>query len=327
MSKAPIRVLITQDCSSEATAVLSSRIGAEVVCAETPQPSAEELKGVHALLIRSRTKVNKDLLALATDLKIVASATSGFDHMDTLACQAKGITVVHCPEANQESAAQLTMTLMLDITRQMTFAHNNIKQGKWREGLARGIELTGLQLGIVGLGLIGGRVAELANAFKMKVVAYDPYQTDEQFVKVGARRIGMMELFKSSDIISLHVPLTRETKHLINPRTLAHFNPDAYLINVSRGPVIDETELAVFMRKGRLKGAALDVFDKEPLSKDSPLHSLDNIIFSPHIGGHALQAFEKASMLAATKICEYFQGQAPDRQLPLNVEWAQYLED
>jgi D-3-phosphoglycerate dehydrogenase len=323
MSK--VKVLVTCDLTSEALAVLRSRDDIDLQFSQTPQPTPAELEKVQVLLTRSGTRVNDQLLQNAPALKFVVTATSGFDHFDLKLLQKNGVGASFCPSANAESAAQWTLTLMLNLLRQFSKMAASVRQQKWREGFTRGVELSGLQLGIVGLGRIGSRVATLAQAMQMDVVTYDPYVPRETFSRLNVKTLGLIELFKTSDVISFHVPLTIETKAIVNRRTLEHINPDAYLINVSRGAVIHEAELATHMRLGHLKGAALDVFENEPLPKDSPLRGLSNVILVPHVGAYTDQAFARGSFEAAEKVVAFLRGQPVSDSLPPQTEWANHL--
>lgn len=319
------QILVTCDLTTEALALLKSQPGLEVSFSKERQPTPEEIKNSHALLVRSGTRLHKDLLMTAQNLEFIVTATSGFDHIDLETCRKKSIRVSHCPEANVESAAQLTVAMILNALRQLPQLHSKVIKNHWRENTSRGKELTGLQLGVVGMGRIGQRVARLAQAFQMTVVAHDPYVSVDKIQQMGVQTLGLIELFKTSDVITFHVPLTSETKHMVNHRTLGHFNPEAWIINASRGPVIDETELAVRMREGLFSGAALDVFEREPLPKESPLRLHEKIVLSPHVGAYTEQAFERASSQAAEKVVSWFtEGQWTDR-LPPETEWAKHL--
>ncbi len=319
------QLLVTCDLTTEALALLRSQADLEVSFSKSRHPTPAEIQSAHALIIRSGTRLHKELLTKAKDLEFVVTATSGFDHIDLKTCQERQIRVSHCPEANVESAAQLTLSMILNALRQLPQLHQKVIKNHWRENIKRGKELTGMQLGVIGMGRIGRRVAQLAQAFQMTVVAHDPYVPAKDLQSVGVQPLGLIEVFKTSDIISFHVPLTSETKHMVNHRTLAHFNPEAWIINTSRGAVINETELAVKMRKGLFSGIALDVFEKEPLPKESPLRPQEKIVFSPHVGAYTEQAFAKASRQAAEKVISWFNKGQWTHRLPPEAEWAKYL--
>lgn len=285
------------------------------------QPLQEELDDSSALLIRSRTRVDADLIKRSPQLKYIITATSGFDHIDFEACEAAKIKVAYTPEANAASASELTWALILNLVRSVTSADKSVRRHEWKDQLTKAHNLQGLQLGIVGLGRIGKRVAKMAQAFEMRVTAYDPYIESSLFNELNIEALSLIEVLLSSDIITLHVPLTPETRQIINHQTLEHINPEAYLINVARGELINETELAIRMEKGMLRGAALDVFEKEPLSQDSRLRSLKNVLLTPHIGAYTLEAFEKASQMAVDELFFMIEGQHSPNQLPLQTGW------
>lgn len=279
------------------------------------------LKQAEILLIRSQTKITKEFLAPLNHLKLIISATSGFDHMDWRAAQEKNVVVAHTPEANAQSTAELTLTMMLAWARQLIPATQNVKQHKWRKNLLRGESLEGKSLGIVGLGRVGSRVAALAQAFGMRVYAHDPYIDRAKFGELNVECLGLMELFKTTDYVSLHVPLTKETKHLINYPTLREMTPHTVLVNLCRGSVVDESEVVVALNERVIAGALLDVLEREPPQNDSKLLSHPQIIVTPHIGAHSDKAWEKASMEAAKKAIAFAEGKDIGDTLPLKTPW------
>lgn len=281
----------------------------------------EHVASCEALLIRSGTKVNKDLLARAPALQVVVSATSGFDHIDWRECRERGVLAAHTPEANASSTAELTLALMLSWTRRLPQATHNVKTHKWRSHLLRGDGLEGKTLGLVGLGRVGSRVARLAQAFGMKVFAHDPYISEEVFQQCQVERLGFIELLRTTDYVSLHVPLTRETKHLINYPTLREMHPQTTLVNVSRGSVVDESEVIVALNENVIAGALLDVLEREPPQNDSKLLTHPKVILTPHIGAHSNSAWEKASLEAAKKIVDFGLGKSLADTLPLKTPW------
>jgi D-3-phosphoglycerate dehydrogenase len=319
------KVVVANDCAIEAIALLKSMFANQVEVITQRELTREDLQHTEALLVRSGTRIDNELLARAAKLKVVVSATAGFDHIDLEAMQARGVVAMFCPSAHTESTAQLTIAHCLNLTRSLVLADKAIRKDYWRTEIKRKASLEDMQLGVVGFGRIGQRVAELAQAFKMKVVAYDPYVEGLEFEKHQVEPLSFVEVIKTSDIVSLHVPLTQETRHLVNEKTLEHFNPKAYLINASRGGVINETELAVKMREGVLSGAALDVFVKEPLRRQSPLMELSNVLLSAHMGAYTSNALEKGSMEAARKIINYLQNGKVSDSLPPKQEWAKHL--
>lgn len=277
----------------------------------TSEPSDDDLRSCNALVIRVRTKVDKAYLDRAPNLKFIVTATSGFDHIDVEEALSRGIKVAFAPEGNVYSASELTWALLLACARKIPAASKMLDKGEWDRERVRGFELYGKTLGIVGLGRIGSRVARIAKAFGMETLAFDPYVEESKFNEFGCERIGMKELLRSSDFVSLHVPLTRETRHFINGKTLELMNDHAWLINTSRGPVISEQELAIALDEGWIAGCGLDVFEQEPLSVKSILRKRENTVLLPHIGGNTHEAFERSSMAAAEKIIEWATSGSP----------------
>jgi D-3-phosphoglycerate dehydrogenase / 2-oxoglutarate reductase len=317
----PVKLLVTDTYSGEAMAKLKAELPCHFSKSKDLRPAADELKDVEGLLIRSRTKVDKALIEQAPALKWIVTATSGFDHIDFRTCEAKKITVAHTPTANVQSAAELAVALILSLSRNLPQALATVENNKWRTDELRGLSLEGKTLGLIGLGKVGRKVAATLKALGMTVAAYDPYVNEDVFKQLGVTRQSFSEILVSADFISLHVPLTRETHHMINHQTLRLINPDSFLINTSRGAVIDETELAVALTEGLLKGAALDVFEREPLIRESRLRGRPDTILTPHVGAFTEEAIEKASMEAVSRTIEYFKtGQTKDT-LPLQVGW------
>jgi D-3-phosphoglycerate dehydrogenase len=305
-----------------------SRLQSELKCAvhttQSFNPTAEELRDTEILLIRSRTKIDKKLLEHAPKLKLVVSATAGFDHIDFKATQAQGVIVTHTPAANTESAAQLALILLLNAQRRFLPAQLGANNG-WKDKLPLARELRGQTLALLGFGRVGQRVAQLAQPFGLNLIAYDPYQDEEPFKRLNVERAGITELLVQADFLSLHVPLTTETYHMLRLSTLEALPEHAWIINTSRGAVISESELIIALEQETIAGAALDVFEVEPLPKDSKLRTMKNVILSPHIGAYTEDAFAKASMEAVTKVAEFLRTQQVSDALPPQTEWAKFL--
>jgi len=279
-------------------------------------------------LIRSRTQIDKAFLNQAPRLRAVVTATSGFEHMDWKECQQRGITVAHTPDANAASAAELTWTLILALERQLLLAAKNVRSNNWRTGLVRPHGLAGQTLGIIGLGRIGGRVARMGQLFGMRVVAYDPYVEVERFSASGPiERLGLIELLMSSDYLSLHVPLTCETRHLLNHATLKEMTRHARLINTSRGAVVSENDLITALDEGVIAAAACDVIEREPPPKGHRVLNHPKILLTPHIGAYTESAWERSSLEAAEKVIAFSSGGAHLADtLPLNTPWFDLTE-
>lgn len=317
---AKFNVLVTESYTQSALSFLQSQLDCQIERIEI-KDLKNKIAGAEALLIRSRTPLDKELLSAASRLKVVITATSGFDHIDYEFCRSRGIAVGFTPEANAQSTAELTLSFMLQLLRAMPSAVKQVEKGHWRDDLSRGHELSGHLLGIVGLGRVGSRLAKLAKAFGMKVIGCDPYKEPAQFTELGIERLSFSEILLAADILSLHVPLTRETYRMINYQTLRHMNSEAYLINASRGQVVDETEVIVALEEGLLKGVAMDVFESEPLAKSSRLRNRPNVILTPHIGAYTEEAFKAASSQAVDNLIHFFAKGQLLTPLPENELW------
>ena len=239
------------------------------------------------------------------NLKLIVTSTSGYDHIDLKACQQARVRVAFAPDANALAASELTLSLMLALLRQTPEAQRLLTEGFWKNQMSRRAGFKGLQIGIIGFGRVGSRVAKVAQALDAKVFTYDPYIPRETIEKAGACPLGFTELLKNSDLLSLHTPLTEETYEMINAKTLELLSDEAFLVNTSRGAVIHEPALVESLQKNRLGGAALDVFVKEPLPENSPLRATKNLVMTPHIGAFTQTAFAEASMEAVEEVLRF----------------------
>lgn len=316
------KILITDRFGQDSFLYLSQNSDFEVIRSDSPQHlPLEHLVSAHALIIRSRTKIDEALLQKARQLQLVITCTSGFDHIDLNATEKWGITVMHTPTANIQSAAQLTWGLVLACVNNLLPAHKMIKAGEWQRDSITGIELSGRTYGIVGLGRIGSRVADFAQAFGMNVVAYDPYAPDENFERLNIPRLSYEEVLKSADVLSFHAPKTLETEHMLNRSHFEYIHRGIVLINTSRGSVINENDLCEALGKGWLRSVGLDVFEKEPLPRTSNLLTYPNVILTPHIGANTEDAFFKASQIAANKLMAFFIDGSTSDTLPPRAPW------
>lgn len=308
-----MNVLVTEPYSLTSLA----RLRADFQVSTDPRTLPE----TEILLVRSRTRVDREFLERAPKLKLIVTATSGFDHIDWREARARDVIVAHTPDANAASTAELTLGLMIAQERKLVGALKNVRGNQWREGLPRPAGLDGKLLGVVGLGRVGRRVARLAGLLGMKIQAYDPYVGEEAFAECGAERIGFTELLRSSDIVTLHVPLTNETLHLLNKPTFHEMQSEAYLVNTCRGPVVDENDLMVALDEGVIAGAAMDVIEREPPPRGHRLLTHPKLILTPHIGAFTESAWEKASQEAVAKVLAYKKGEPVLDTLPLAVPW------
>lgn len=283
--------------------------------------SESELATADALIIRSKFKIDQTLLDKASNLKLIVTCTSGFDHIDLKETEKRKITVMFTPDANVVSAAEHTWALLMACTRHVVAAHKELKAANWKRDPFLGFELAGKTLGVVGLGRIGQKVAAFAKAFQMNVIAFDPYQSAEVFEKLNSARMSYDELLKKSDILTFHVPATFETHHMLARPHYESLDEHTIIINTSRGSVIDEDALADALNNRQIACAGLDVFNKEPLPRDSRLMKCNNLIMTPHLGAFTEEAFLKASLQAAKLVQDYFEKNLTQNTLPLKNDW------
>lgn len=316
------KILITDRFAQDVYLYLQQQSQFEIVRSESPvHLPLEHIVNAHALIIRSRTRIDEELLKKARNLQVIITATSGFDHIDLDATKKWGVTVMHTPSANIESAAQLTFALILACTTNLVQGHRMMKAGDWHRDQLVGMELSGRTCGVVGLGRIGTRVAQLAQAFGMTVMAFDPYQEDEHFEKYKVARLSYEEVLKTSDILSFHVPKTLETDCMLNRSHFEYLHRGIILINTSRGSVIHELDLCEAIEQGWIRAVGLDVFEKEPLPRTSKLLTYQNLVLTPHIGATTEDAFYKASNIAAQKLVGFFLDGSTSDTLPPQVPW------
>lgn len=261
-----------------------------------------------ALMIRSGTRVTEEIIEAGNQLKIIGRAGVGVDNVDVPAATRKGIVVVNSPEGNTIAAAEHAIAMMLALSRYIPDASVSVKSGKWERNRFTGTEVYKKTLGIVGLGKIGSHVATAAKAMGMKLLAYDPFISTERAEQLGCRLVDMDLLFRESDYITLHIPKTPETTNLINAETLAKMKPTARIINCARGGIINEEALAEALEKGQIAGAALDVFDREPVG-ESPLLKLgQQIVLTPHLGASTAEAQINVAIDVAEQIRDVLLG-------------------
>ncbi len=315
------KILICDRFSIEALIQLKKNSDFQIISAQTKELLESNIAAADGIIIRSGLKVDSTLLNQAPELKVIVTCTSGFDHIDLIETKKRNITVMFTPDANQISAAEHTWALLLACARKISQADQKMKAKNWNREAFLGFELHDKILGIVGLGRIGMRVAKIAQAFNMRVLAFDPYCNDSNFTDANAERASFEELLKQVDVVSFHVPGTKETKNMLNRIQFEIMNPNAVVINTSRGSVIHEDDLADALIDKKIKAAALDVFEKEPLDKNSKLFKCQNVILTPHLGAYTEEAFNKASLQGASQIENYFMSQKIQNALPLVNDW------
>ncbi len=268
--------------------------------------SKDELLAIVAsydgIVVRSETTIDADVVAAATNLKVVGRAGVGLDNVDITAATRAGVVVCNAPQSNIVSAAEHTMAMLLAVARNVPQAHNALQAGRWERSKWKGAELQGKTLGILGLGRIGALVAQRANAFGMKLVAYDPFVAPDRAARMNVTMVtDVDEVLREADFVTIHLPRTPETTGLINAERLAVMKPTARIVNVARGGLVDEDALAKAVADGVIAGAALDVFDTEPVT-ESPLFEQQNIIVTPHLGASTEEAQDRAGVQVAEAV-------------------------
>jgi D-3-phosphoglycerate dehydrogenase len=261
-----------------------------------------------ALITRSGTAVTEELVNAGTRLRIIGRAGVGLDNVDVDACTRRGILVINAPTANIMSATEHTMAMLLSLCRNIPEAHASVKRGEWVRSKFMGIELNGKVLGIIGLGRIGTRVTARARAFGMRVIAYDPYIAATVGDKVGAEMVSLDELLAQADVITVHTPLTDETRALLGAAEIAKMKDGVIALNIARGGIWDETALADALNSGKVSGAAVDVYVEEPPGNDHPLLNAKNAILSPHIGANTIEAQDRVAVQTSEMVIQALRG-------------------
>jgi D-3-phosphoglycerate dehydrogenase/(S)-sulfolactate dehydrogenase len=300
------RVLVSDDLSPEAVRILKDA-GLEVdVKVGLPAAELEAIIGGYdALAVRSATKVGAKLLERAAKLRVVGRAGVGVDNVDLDAATRRGVVVMNTPGGSSVTVAELALAMILSLYRHVPGATASVKAGKWEKKRFQGREIAGKTLGVVGIGNIGSVLVERALAMKMRVVAYDPFITPEAAAKMGAELVELDRLWREADVVSLHVPLSEQTRHLVGAATLARMKKGAILVNCARGGIVDERAVAESLAAGHLGGVALDVWEKEPPPPDHPLFALDQVVCTPHIGASTEEAQSAVAIAIAEQLVAY----------------------
>ncbi|MFH1199297.1 MAG: phosphoglycerate dehydrogenase [Candidatus Omnitrophota bacterium] len=297
-----MKILISDALSDEGVKILKEIKEFEVDVKTELKP--EELKNIikdyDALVVRSATKVTKDLLAAADNLKVIGRAGVGLDNVDLEAATQKGIIVMNTPAGNTMSTAEHTVSMILALSRNIPQATASTKKGEWTRSKFMGVELYNKTLGIVGFGRIGSEVAKRALSFGMKVLAYDPFLSREVAQAIGVELVELNDIYTKADFITVHTPLTDETKHMISTQAFSKMKKGVRIVNCARGGIIDELALVNAIKEGKVAGAAMDVFEKEPVPPESELLKLDNVIVTPHLGAST----EEAQVNVAIEVAE-----------------------
>ncbi|HUL57941.1 MAG TPA: phosphoglycerate dehydrogenase [Anaeromyxobacteraceae bacterium] len=297
------RVLVSDDLSPEAVRILrDAGLEVDVKVGLKAEELAEIVAGYDALAVRSATKVTAKLLERASRLKVVGRAGVGVDNVDLEAATRRGVVVMNTPGGSSVTVAELALAMILALSRHVAAATASVRAGKWEKKRFQGRELAGKTLGVVGIGNIGSVLVERAAAMKMRVIAYDPFIGPDAAAKLGARLADLDTVWRESDVVSVHVPLTDQTRHLVNAQTLARMKKGALLVNCARGGIVDERALAEALASGHLGGAALDVFEKEPPPADHPLFAQENFVCTPHIGASTEEAQSAVAVAVAEQL-------------------------
>ena len=301
------KVLVSDKLSETAVQIFRDR-GIEVDFDPSLGKDKDKLLSVidqyDGLAIRSATKATEKIINAASNLKVIGRAGIGVDNIDRAAASKKGVIVMNTPFGNMITTAEHAIAMMFAVARQIPEASASTHAGKWEKSKFMGVELTGKTLGVIGAGNIGGIVCERALGLKMKVVAYDPFLSQERAEKLGVQKVDLDELLARADFITLHVPKTEQTSNILNAEAIAKMKPGVRVINCARGGLVDEVALAEVLKSGHVAGAAFDVFEVEPAT-DSPLFNLPNVVCTPHLGAATTEAQENVAVQVAEQMSDY----------------------
>ena len=301
------KVLVSDKLSDSGLQILRSSPGISVDY--KPGLSEDELAAAigdyDALVIRSGSKVTAKVIERASKLRVIGRAGIGVDNVDVPAASRKGIVVMNTPTGNAVTTAEHALSLLMSLARKIPQATASIKAGKWEKNKFEGREVAGKTLGIIGMGNIGRIVADRAKGLHLQVIAFDPVLTHEKAASLGFELVSIEQLFVRSDLITIHAPLTPETKNLLNREAFARMKKGVLIVNAARGGIVNETDLEVALKEGQVAGAALDVFEQEPVRPDHPLLKLDNLIATPHLGASTAEAQDRVALEIAEQVAEY----------------------
>ncbi len=305
------RVLITEALAESGVELLRKDFEVDVLLGLSHEELLEKIGEYDGLIIRSATQVTAEVIERAESLKAVGRAGIGVDNIDIEAATKRGIIVANAPESNTIAAGEHTLGLMLAAARHIPAADESLRGGEWKRSKFKGVEVAGKTLGLIGLGHVGQIVARGALGMRMRVLAYDPYVSEDRMRDMNVGRAETVdEVLSQSDFVSLHVPRTPQTAGMIDAAALEKMKPSAYLINVARGGIVDETALYNALKEATIAGAALDVFQEEPIT-DSPLFSLPNVVVTPHLGASTVEAQDRAGVIAAEQVAAALRGEVP----------------
>lgn len=302
-----MKVLISDNLAPVGEKILrDAGLEVDVRTGLSPEELVKIIPAYDGLVIRSATRVTAEIIEAAEKLKVVGRAGIGLDNVDIPAASQKGIVVMNAPDGNATTAAEHAVAMMMSLTRNVPQATASMKDGKWEKKKFQGREVTGKTVGVVGIGRIGRIFAERAQGLRMKVIAFDPHMPREIVEKMGVELVSLDELCRRADYISVHVPLTPETKHVLGAKQFKMMKPDTMVVDCARGGVVDEKALYEALKSGTIRGAALDVFEVEPTNHENcPLLGLDNFICTPHLGASTAEAQENVAVAIAEQLADY----------------------
>jgi len=300
-----MKVLVSDNLSEEGVKILKKGgLDVTVKTGMTPAELKKEIKDYDGIVIRSATKMTADVISAAKKLKVIGRAGSGLDNVDKAAASKKGIVVMNTPGGNTVTTAEHALSMMMSLARNIPQADASMKAGKWEKKKFGGVEVFNKKLGIIGTGAIGSQLAKRAIGLGMQVMGYDPYLSKERAEEMGIEMATLDKIYKNADFISIHSPLTDETRNLINDTTIKKMKKGVRIINCARGGIVDEKALVKALKSGKVAGAALDVFEVEPPT-DNPLLKLDNFICTPHLGASTREAQLNVAVAVAEQIVDY----------------------
>ncbi len=307
-----MRVLVSDALAERGVEILKKAgLKVDVKTGLSPEELIQIIPGYDGLVIRSATKVTQELVAAATNLKVIGRAGSGLDNVDIPAATKRGIVVMNTPGGNTVTTAEHAFSLMVSMARCVPQATASTKAGKWEKKKYMGMELFNKTLGIIGMGAIGSHFAKLAQGMMMNVIAYDAYLSPERAEKAGVEVVDFGGLITRADVITIHAPLTDETKHMINADAIQKMKQGVRIINCARGGIVDEDALYNGLKSGKVGSAALDVFEKEPVDPSNPLLTLENFICTPHLGASTREAQENVAIAVSNQIVDYLLHNVP----------------
>ena len=297
-----MKVLVADQLSDAGVEALSAHFTVDVRTGLPKEQLLEIISGYDAVVVRSATTIDADVIAAGTNLKVIARAGIGLDNVDVKAATARGVVVCNAPQSNVISAAEHTVALLLSLARNIPQADQSLRQGEWKRSSFEGMELHGKTLGVLGLGRVGTLVAQRCSAFGMRLAAYDPYVSADRAAKMGVELVATVpELCALADVLTVHLPKTPETVGIVGLEELRGMKPSARVVNTARGGIVDEEALYTAVSEGWIAGAALDVFSTEPMT-DSKLFRLDQVVVTPHLGASTSEAQDKAGTMVAEAV-------------------------